>query len=208
MNLKKRFMSQHENFRMLHTDPDLLENMSKKIITWFPESPHEYVVVCIGTDRSTGDALGPLAGTAFSAMKPKHMTVYGTLKHPVHATNLKEYIHLIKEAHKNPYIIAIDACLGKSATIGELTASKGPVKPGAALNKSLPSIGDIHITGIVNVSGFMEYSVLQNTRLSIVMDMANKVAELLDCMDQQMTYNYSMPAVVLQKQKQGKLKYM
>ena len=36
------------------------------------------------------------------------------------------------------------------------------------------------ISGIVNVGGFMEYVVLQNTRLSLVMNMANKIAQVLN----------------------------
>jgi putative sporulation protein YyaC len=44
------------------------------------------------------------------------------------------------------------------------------------VNKSLPEVGNIHITGIVNVSGFMEYFVLQNTRLSLVMNMAEIIS--------------------------------
>ena len=49
-------------------------------------------------------------------------------------------------------------------------------KPGAGVNKQLPEVGDIHITGIVNVSGFMEFFVLQNTRLNLVMKMAKTIA--------------------------------
>ncbi|MNE77605.1 hypothetical protein D3C80_1739330 [compost metagenome] len=36
-------------------------------------------------------------------------------------------------------------------------------------------MGDISIYGIVNVGGFMEYMVLQNTRLSLVMRMADEI---------------------------------
>lgn len=199
MNLKSHFIQKNETLRMLHTDPMIDQEISEKIISWLPEFPREYVVVFIGTDRSTGDALGPLAGTLFSQMKPKHMTVYGTLHHPVHATNLNEYIQQIEREHRNPFIIAIDACLGKHTSVGQLIAGKGPLKPGAALNKPLPPIGNIHLTGVVNISGFMEYSILQNTRLSIVTDMANKIATILDQIDQQLKYKYSLPAVVLQQ---------
>ena len=45
------------------------------------------------------------------------------------------------------------------------------------MNKSLPQVGDMHITGIVNMSGFMEIMVLQNTRLNLVMNMANIVSK-------------------------------
>jgi putative sporulation protein YyaC len=60
--------------------------------------------------------------------------------------------------------------------VGVIQVLDGPVKPGAGVNKELPAVGDIHITGIVNVSGFMEFFVLQNTRLNLVMKMAKTIA--------------------------------
>ncbi|MEW6230356.1 MAG: DUF1256 domain-containing protein, partial [Bacillota bacterium] len=36
-----------------------------------------------------------------------------------------------------------------------------------------------HVTGIVNVGGYMEYLVLQNTRLCLVMRMAEVIATAL-----------------------------
>lgn len=202
MNLKQRFNKKSETIRMLHTDPMLDETMRDKVISWMPAFPREYIVVCIGTDRSTGDALGPLTGTFFNEMKPKHLTVYGTLHDPVHATNLEEYITYIRDNHRKPFIIAIDACLGKNASVGQLIAGVGPIKPGAALNKHLPAIGDIHLTGVVNIGGFMELSILQSTRLSIVVDMAKNIASLLDGIDQQLKHNYTSPAIVLRTDKQ------
>lgn len=201
MNFKKRFGKTNQNFRIDYSDANVIETMANQIVSWLPELPREYVIVCIGTDRSTGDALGPLAGTFFSEMKPKHTTIYGTLHHPVHATNLSDYINLIHKKHKNPFIIAIDACLGKQSSIGQLIIGNGPLNPGAALNKPLPPIGDIYLTGVVNIGGFMEHSILQNTRLSIVTDMAKQIALILDRIDQQLTYKHSLPAVILKQQK-------
>ncbi|WP_345613734.1 spore protease YyaC, partial [Pseudonocardia adelaidensis] len=74
--------------------------------------------------------------------------------------------------HNNPFIIAVDASLGKTESVGNIIGDTGSLRPGAALNKDLPEIGDIHITGVVNISGFMEYAVLQSTRLSLVVEMA------------------------------------
>ena len=51
------------------------------------------------------------------------------------------------------------------------------------MQKSLPEVGDVHINGIVNVSGFMEYFVLQNTRLNLVMSMSNVLAEGLSYLE-------------------------
>ncbi|MGM8212856.1 spore protease YyaC [Virgibacillus sp. W0430] len=198
MNLNKR-KRPNDHFRMRYSEPDVSNYLSSKLISWLPTSPCEYIALFIGTDRSTGDALGPLAGSFLSKLNPKHMTVYGTLASPVHAVNLQEQMNTIFNTHQNPFIIAIDACLGKSSSIGQLIAGTGPVKPGAALNKPLPPIGNIHLTGVVNISGFMEYAVLQNTRLSLVYEMAEQIAITLHTIDRQLTYDQTPPAVVVTK---------
>lgn len=139
----------------------------------------DLIILCIGTDRSTGDSLGPLVGYLLERrlFKNKDNTyIYGTLDNPVHAKNLDKYISKINNEYINPFIIAIDASLGSLERVGFISVWDGPLKPGAGVNKSLTEIGDIHITGIVNVSGFMEFMTLQNTRLNIVMKMANIIS--------------------------------
>jgi putative sporulation protein YyaC len=136
-------------------------------------------IVCVGTDRSTGDALGPLVGTKLSRYRSPHFDLYGTLEHPVHAMNLAETLHKIERKTPRPFIIGVDACLGQAASVGCIQLGEGPVRPGAGVNKELPPVGDIHMTGIVNVGGFMEYFVLQNTRLHLVMRMADLIAQSL-----------------------------
>lgn len=140
---------------------------------------YDIVFVCIGTDRSTGDSLGPIIGSKLKKLYPKNISVYGTLDVPVHALNLKETSEHIKRTHTFPYIIAIDACLGELKNVGMITLASGSLKPGAGVNKKLPEVGHLHITGIVNVGGFMEYFVLQNTRLSLVMKMADTIASAI-----------------------------
>lgn len=137
------------------------------------------IILCIGTDRSTGDALGPLIGTHLSRLNLPGLNVYGTLDEPVHATNLQENIYFIQKSFSNPFIIAIDACLGKMDSIGCITLADGPLKPGAGVHKQLPEVGEAHITGIVNVGGFMEYMVLQNTRLNLVWRMSENISTLI-----------------------------
>ena len=134
------------------------------------------IILCVGTDRSTGDCLGPLVGHKLRYIQGELIRVYGTLEEPVHAKNLKSTIEIIEESYKNPFIISIDACLGKAENIGCISIGEGPIKPGAGVNKKLPEVGHIHVMGIVNISGFMEYIILQNTRLNIVMQMANTIS--------------------------------
>ncbi len=168
-------------------DLDFNQHMIKHIRSYLPGSNQQIIIVCIGTDRCTGDALGPFVGTYLSKLKLNHMNVYGTVHSPVHAKNLKETIDTIYSTYKNPFIIAIDASLGKASSIGSILVGKGSLQPGAALQKELPNVGDIYIAGIVNISGFMEFQILQNTRLSIVMDMAHKIAKLLFTLDRYLT---------------------
>ncbi|MGQ9779430.1 MAG: spore protease YyaC [Bacillota bacterium] len=133
-------------------------------------------VVCIGTDRSTGDCLGPLIGTKLGAALGPEALVLGTLENPVHAVNLEEVVRDLYTRVPNPFVIAVDACLGQSESVGFISLKEGPLQPGTGVNKNLPAVGDLHVIGVVNVGGFMEYLVLQNTRLSLVMQMAEVIA--------------------------------
>ncbi|MDF9407759.1 MAG: hypothetical protein A4E52_00187 [Pelotomaculum sp. PtaB.Bin013] len=139
-----------------------------------PECPK--VLLCIGTDRSTGDCLGPLVGSIINSGEQDFYIVYGTLEKPIHASNLQETIEEIKLNHHDPFVIAIDASLGKLENVGCVNLGDGSLIPGAGVNKNLPPVGQIHITGIVNIGGFMEYLVLQNTRLNLVMRIADVIA--------------------------------
>ncbi|MFX3618595.1 MAG: spore protease YyaC [Sporolactobacillus sp.] len=141
-----------------------------------PDSNTPIVIICIGTDRSTGDSLGPLVGMQLESYSLPGVSIYGTLDQPVHAINLEDTLSMIHSSNENSFILAIDACLGKQENIGKIEVSAGPVLPGAGVNKKLVPVGDMHITGIVNISGFMEYAVLQNTRLSVVMNLSKIIS--------------------------------
>ncbi len=131
------------------------------------------VVVGVGTDRSTGDSLGPLTGTLLSTCGfPGRL--HGTLDFPVHAENLRSVHSQI--AASDALVVAVDACLGSRREVGSIIVRPGPLKPGLGVGKKLPLVGDLHIAGVVNVGGYMEYTVLQSTRLSQVLKMAQIIA--------------------------------
>ena len=144
-------------------------------------SDREIILLCIGSDRSTGDSLGPLVGHKLSKYPLPQVSVYGTLDDPVHAANLESKISQIRLNHIEPFIIAIDASLGTMDHVGFVTVSEGPLHPGLGVNKTLPSIGDMHITGIVNFSGMMESQLVQTTRLSKVMLLADLISQGILC---------------------------
>ncbi|MRG87962.1 spore protease YyaC [Salinibacillus xinjiangensis] len=185
MNLKDILFPKKQEKRFYYAEKSSAFRMAKTLYEWIPHNRQELIIVCIGTDRSTGDSLGPLVGTLLTeqAKSLHYIKIYGTLDSPVHAKNLTEHVNKIQESHQNPFIIAIDACLGKQSSIGSIITGIGSMKPGAAVQKHLPDIGDIYISGVVNMSGYMEYFVLQNTRLSIVMNMAKQIAQSLRYLD-------------------------
>lgn len=167
------------SLKVPHTDKNVVEILTAKLQSIFKAvPPHRPIVfVCVGTDRSTGDSLGPLVGSYLQKNRLHNSPTFGTIDHPVHAMNLTETLNEIQRQFHNPFIVAVDACLGQLTSVGCIQIGYGPVKPGAGVNKDLPPVGDIHVTGIVNVGGFMEYFVLQNTRLSLVMNMAEIISE-------------------------------
>ncbi|MCM3570729.1 spore protease YyaC [Neobacillus mesonae] len=178
MNLKAHFFDKRNKMQITHDDDFASQNLAAELLANIPAiTSRPIVFICIGTDRSTGDSLGPLIGTLLEEKRLKSFYVYGTLDQPIHAVNLEDKLKEIQMKHRNPYIIGIDACLGRTKNVGVIQVGNGPVKPGAGVNKELPAVGELHITGIVNVSGFMEFFVLQNTRLNLVMKMAKTIAE-------------------------------
>ena len=149
----------------------------KKCILHCPKRWTEIVFLCIGSDRVTGDCLGPYIGHLLTPHETGHIFVYGTLSSPVHALNLEKISSLIKKFHPHALVIAIDASLGQKKHLGYVTIANGALHPGAAIHKQLPSVGHIHITGIVNVSGVLEQLTLQTTRLSTVIFLADKIVQ-------------------------------
>lgn len=143
----------------------------------------EVVVICIGSDRATGDSLGPIVGHLLS-MQQKNFHLFGTLENPVHAKNLEAAIHIIRNNHPNCLLIAIDASLGIEEHIGYITLGEGALAPGVGVSKNLPAVGDLFITGIVNLSGGRSQTLLQTTRLSLVMHQAEFIYQgLFACLN-------------------------
>ncbi|MGI6663436.1 MAG: spore protease YyaC [Bacillota bacterium] len=128
----------------------------------------------MGTDRSTGDSLGPLVGSML-ADEGFPGEVIGNLDEPVHAENLGRVVMSLGE--ESGFLdLGVDACLGTKTEVGAVMVRSGPLRPGLGVKKKLPPVGDLHLAGVVNVGGFMEYMVLQNTRLSLVMKMARAIS--------------------------------
>jgi len=169
-------LRQNKYIKAHYNDPQGIAAIQNKLLEHITSvKGRPIILLCIGTDRSTGDSLGPLTGTKIKEKGLPGLSVIGTLEHPVHAGNLATTLGEIYNNYENPYIIALDACLGRLESVGCITLAEGPLKPGTAVQKELPEVGEIHLTGIVNINGFMQYMVLQNTRLGIVWLMSETI---------------------------------
>lgn len=177
--------------------PEIFGNDLARLVSEIQEEEQKKQVLylCIGSDRSTGDSLGPLIGHMLLCREcgyavreqrypargtvrpareaPQRPGILGTLHRPVHAVNLGNAIGLIEREYADAVVVAIDASIGSREHVGYITLSKGSMKPGLGVCKNLSAVGHISITGIVGSQGRFEPLILQNTRLSIVMELAD-----------------------------------
>ncbi len=131
------------------------------------------VILCIGSDRVTGDALGPIVGQML-VERNVNAFVYGTLSRPVTALNLKENVRHIHSAHADKKVLAIDSSVGKLSDVGKIRVAFGAIAPGSADGKRLPKVGDVSITATVTD---LSKTPLSAVRLGTVYSLARDIAD-------------------------------
>lgn len=147
----------------------------KKIL---PEIKGAPVIVCIGSDLSVGDSLGPVTGTKLKEkLRGLNVYVYGTLAKPITAHEVKYTNQFIQNTHPDSTVIAIDAAVGTAGDIGLIKVAKRGLKPGSGANKRLAKVGDVSVMGIVAEKSLFNYSLFSSTRLNLVYKMAEIIAD-------------------------------
>lgn len=134
------------------------------------------VIICVGTDLTIGDSLGPIVGTMISD-KFSQTYIYGKLGSPVTAKDIKPLKDFILKVHKNAKTLVIDAAIGNTGDVGYLKMSSAPIRPGLGANKLLPEIGNVNLIGIVAEKSAANYSFLNLTRLSPIYKMAQAISD-------------------------------
>ncbi len=155
----------------------MLRQMIREIMR--QEDRKGVLLFCIGTDRSTGDSLGPLIGHKLKdlGLPGGRVQVVGTLDAPVHALNLEQALAKVRHCYPDYVIVAVDASVGQSEHVGCITLGRGALRPGLGVCKELQAVGDIFITGIVGGCGSYDPLMLQSVRLSVVMRMADYICD-------------------------------
>ena len=136
------------------------------------------VILCIGSDLSVGDSLGPVTGTKLKqSLSGLNCYVYGTLAKPITAHEVKYMNEFLAFTHPGSPIIAIDAAVGNAGDIGLIKVAKRGLRPGSGANKRLSKVGDVSIMGIIAEQSVFNYSLFSATRLNVVYKMSEIIAE-------------------------------
>lgn len=136
------------------------------------------VILCIGSDLSVGDSLGPVTGTKLKqSLAGLNCYVYGTLAKPITAHEVKYMNEFLHGTHPDSPVIAVDAAVGNAGDIGLIKVARRGLRPGSGANKKLSRVGDVSIMGIIAEQSVFNYSLLSATRLNVVYRMSEIIAE-------------------------------
>lgn len=165
-----------------YDDTNTKEKLKSYLINNLPLNK-KIVVLCVGSDRSTGDSLGPLVGSFLTGdcyISHENIEIWGTLENPLHAKNINKITKKIKNDNTDDVcVIVIDACLDTYDSVGSIRVSQGPTQPNSWIKKNISKVGDFYINMVVNVRGYREFQVLQSTKLSVVLKGADLIADAI-----------------------------
>lgn len=136
------------------------------------------VILCIGSDLSVGDSLGPVTGTKLKQqLAGLNCYVYGTLAKPITAHEVKYMNDFLRLTHPASPIIAIDAAVGNAGDIGLIRVAGRGLRPGSGANKRLAKVGDVSVMGIIAEQSVFNHSLFSATRLNVVYKMSEIIVD-------------------------------
>jgi len=172
--MARRLAKKAAEAKRLAVDADGLADFFRTISGLHP-GRDALIALCIGTDRSTGDAFGPLVGSRLRELGWPH--VIGTLEAPCDANRLPAAIASIPA---EGIVLAFDACLGNEEDIGKYTVLPGPLQPAAATGNAAGRhgpVGHYSVAAVVGRKSIKPLWELQSASLHRVMHMARTAAD-------------------------------
>ena len=137
------------------------------------------IFMCVGVDNVIQDSLGPMVGELLKSKYSIPTYVYGGLDYNISATNLEYVKHFIEVVHSGSPIFVIDASIGEDDIYGKIKLVDSGVYPAGLTRNNPRLIGDFSILGIVGVIGIKNKIYLNKTRLDLVLNMAESIAEVV-----------------------------
>lgn len=141
-----------------------------------PQGTEHIYVIGIGSNRISGDSLGPFVGTLLKNSYPDHLTILGNLQSPLDATTLVPELTSFT-FKKNSFVIGVDSVFGSEEMVNSIVVNDGHIVPGIGLGNILPPIGDSGITGVVLENDPLLKNSLLCTDLHLVYTMATSIAK-------------------------------
>lgn len=136
------------------------------------------VIVCIGSDRISGDSLGPITG---SMLKKKlflpQIFILGNLEKTVTAKEVNYLNHFLRETFPHRLILCVDSAVGSFSDVGAIKISDAPISPGSGINKKLAKVGDVSIQGVVAEKGLLNAASLSEVRMNMVYKMSDIISD-------------------------------
>lgn len=133
------------------------------------------VIMCVGSNNTAGDSLGPIVGELLTHKYNIRTYVYGTVNRPLTAANVIEVYNFIKKSHAGK-IFVIDASLGNESDNGTIQIFKGGISPAAAFFKNMPCMGDYSLIANVNIFSSQNVVALASVRLKSIKALAENIA--------------------------------
>ena len=121
--------------------------MAERMLAALIPRGRDVVVLAIGSDRVTGDSLGPIVGHMLAL---RGAEVYGDLRSPVTALNVMEVYELIRKRHPSAFVIAVDSAVGADADVGKIKVLPRGLRPAAVSGKKFPRVGGASVIGVVS----------------------------------------------------------
>lgn len=164
------FMNNGKNSRM-YAKQEIM-NITEKLDRILPKNK-EIIIIAIGSDRVTGDCLGPLVG---EFLKETGVWAYGNLTSPITALCVEEIWEMVRQRHPNAFFLAIDSAVGESQDVGKIKVIPKGLRPALGVGKNLPTVGHASVIGVV--APFSEGGKsLESIRLGNVFRMAKRIAK-------------------------------
>ena len=165
---------------------EILENVLKKEI--HKNFNKKIALLCIGSKKIIGDALGPYVGEKLIHTKLKNkIIIKGTLTEPIHYLNIREQLEYLNKQYKDLFTIIIDSSLYVKSYIGKVIITKNKVVLGKALDKNQYVLGNLAIKGIVGVdTGNYSENIynLKKVSKSLILKMSEKITnQILKAID-------------------------
>lgn len=135
--------------------------------------------LCIGSEKISGDCIGPIVGTLLKEKYRIPYPVLGTEDNSVNGANIRAYRDNIKKYFPDYKIIAVDSAVGDDKDLWTLKIREGGVRAGGALNPSVEYYGEV---GILAVVGSKSGNVLDNllsAPYSKIVDFAERIAKTI-----------------------------